>query len=128
MIDKIEKRKAEAVDFHVGERIKIRRRFIGLSQKDIAAKLDVSYQQFQKYERGLNRLSAGKLYKIAGLMRVPINWFFEGLPDPSEIYGQKITLDDQFPRLQDIHNKEVQNSIRELIDAIATSKESNSIS
>lgn len=114
------KRQAESVDIHVGNRVMVRRRFLGLTQKDVAEKLDVSYQQFQKYEKGHNRLSAGKLYRIAGLLGVPISWFFEGLPspvDPENPY--KMKLEDRFPRFQEIANKDLQDTLRDLIDAIA---------
>jgi transcriptional regulator with XRE-family HTH domain len=52
---------------------------LGLSQQQLAQMIGVTYQQAHKYERGLNRISAGRLYEIAQVMGVPVSWFFEGL-------------------------------------------------
>src|SRR5262249_8600754 len=71
-----------AVDLHVGVRIRMRRRFLGVSQQALAAKLGITFQQVQKYERGANRVSASKLYEIASALNTPISFFFEGLSDP----------------------------------------------
>jgi transcriptional regulator with XRE-family HTH domain len=58
----------------------MRRKFLKLSQKDLAQALDVSYQQIQKYEKGDNRVSASALHGIAQVLDVPIAYFFEGAP------------------------------------------------
>ncbi len=76
-------RSAVAVDLHVGCRVRMRRRFLGLSQQSLAAELGLTFQQVQKYERGANRISASKLYEIARVLGVPVSFFFEGLPDPA---------------------------------------------
>ncbi len=52
---------------------------LGLSQQQLAQMIGVTYQQAHKYERGLNRISAGRLYEISQVLAVPISWFFEGL-------------------------------------------------
>ncbi len=52
---------------------------LGLSQQQLAQMIGVTYQQAHKYERGLNRISAGRLYEIALVLNVPVSWFFEGL-------------------------------------------------
>ncbi len=52
---------------------------LGLSQQQLAQMIGVTYQQAHKYERGLNRISAGRLYEIAQVLSVPVSWFFEGL-------------------------------------------------
>lgn len=72
---------ASDIDRHVGQRVKIRRSFLGLSQTEIAEALDLSFQQVQKYERGTNRISAGRLYELSKFLDVPINYFFEGYID-----------------------------------------------
>ena len=61
----------------IGIRIKLRRLTLGLSQKDLAQRLGLSYQQVQKYEAGKNRLSAGRLANVAQVLNVPITWFFD---------------------------------------------------
>lgn len=69
------------VDQHVGERIRRRRRALGLSQDTLADSLGLTFQQVQKYERGTNRVSASKLYQIAQTLQVTVSYFFEGLAD-----------------------------------------------
>jgi transcriptional regulator with XRE-family HTH domain len=68
-----------AADRYVGARIRQRRTMLGLSQQQLASMIGVTYQQAHKYERGLNRISAGRLFEIAEALAVPISWFFEGL-------------------------------------------------
>ena len=73
------------VDRQVGNRIRERRVMLGLSQQQMAVMIGVTYQQAHKYERGINRISAGRLYDIAKVLRVPVGHFFEGLEgEPSE--------------------------------------------
>ncbi len=71
--------RASNADRHVGTRIRERRIMMGLSQQQLARMIGVTYQQAHKYERGLNRISAGRLYEIAQVLSVPVSWFFEGL-------------------------------------------------
>lgn len=67
------------VDGYVGGRIRERRVMLGLSQQQMANLIGVTYQQAHKYERGINRISAGRLYEIARVLQVPVSYFFEGL-------------------------------------------------
>ncbi len=67
------------IDVHVGERIRQRRRMLGLSQDRLAQSLGLTFQQVQKYERGANRVSASKLFEIARTLGVRIGDLFEGL-------------------------------------------------
>jgi transcriptional regulator with XRE-family HTH domain len=69
--------RATGADRHVGARIRERRIMLGLSQQQLAQMIGVTYQQAHKYERGLNRISAGRLYDISQVLNVPISWFFE---------------------------------------------------
>lgn len=73
----------EPVDIHVGERIRARRRIVGVSQQALAEKIGLTFQQVQKYERGANRVSASKLYEIAAALGCGIGFFFDGLQDPA---------------------------------------------
>lgn len=73
--------RANAADHHVGSRIRERRVMMGLSQQQLAKMIGVTYQQAHKYERGLNRISAGRLFEIAQVLGVPVSWFFEGLAE-----------------------------------------------
>jgi len=72
-------RKPSAVDAHVGSRIRLRRKLLGLSQQQLAERLGLTFQQVQKYERGVNRVSASKLYETAQVLQASVTHFFEGL-------------------------------------------------
>ncbi len=67
------------IDKHVGNRIRERRILLGYTQQQMASLIGVTYQQAHKYERGINRISAGRLYSIATALNVPISYFFENL-------------------------------------------------
>ena len=77
----VEKRKtkgtADPVDIHVGHRLKVRRSLLGLSQEKLANGIGITFQQVQKYEQGLNRISAGRLYKFSKILEVPVAYFYE---------------------------------------------------
>lgn len=77
-----EARPPNAVDLHVGMRIRARRKHLEITQEELAAHLGPTFQQVQKYERGKNRVSASKLYETAQALSVPVAHFFEGLPSP----------------------------------------------
>ena len=82
MAEPVEARSASPIDAHVGDRVRRRRRALGVSQEQLADKLGLTFQQVQKYERGTNRISASKLYQTAAALEASIGYFFEGLPDP----------------------------------------------
>jgi transcriptional regulator with XRE-family HTH domain len=67
------------VDVHVGKRIRHRRWMVGMTQQQLADSVGIKFQQIQKYETGMNRVSASRLWDIARTLSVPINFFFEGL-------------------------------------------------
>lgn len=67
------------VDSHVGQRIRQRRWMSGMTQQQLAEKVGIKFQQIQKYETGMNRVSASRLYDVAQALDVPISFFFEGL-------------------------------------------------
>lgn len=71
------------VDVHVGAQLRSGRCLIGLSQTDVADGIGVTYQQVQKYECGVNRISAGTLFALAKLLKVSVDYFFEGLESPA---------------------------------------------
>jgi transcriptional regulator with XRE-family HTH domain len=71
------------IDLHVGARIRMRRKILGVSQERLAEDLGLTFQQIQKYERGANRVSASKLYEIAKSLQSSVAYFFEGLADTS---------------------------------------------
>lgn len=77
------KRHASKMDERIGERIRARRTALGMSQTDLGKEIRLTFQQIQKYERGINRVSATTLLDIAAALRVNIGFFYDGLTDPS---------------------------------------------
>ncbi|MDX1540666.1 MAG: helix-turn-helix transcriptional regulator [Geminicoccaceae bacterium] len=71
--------RAQDVDRHVGARMRERRIMLGLTQQQMAELIGVTYQQAHKYEKGINRVAAGRLYNIAQALGVEVGYFFDGL-------------------------------------------------
>lgn len=72
------------IDVHVGQRVRQRRVLCGLSQTELANAIGLTFQQLQKYERGMNRISASKLWQISQVLDVPVQWFFREFADPKD--------------------------------------------
>lgn len=82
------------VDAHVGKRIRHRRWMIGMTQQQLAEQVGIKFQQIQKYETGMNRVSASRLWDISDVLGVPISFFFEGLEGAeASIMGGKVDGD-----------------------------------
>ncbi|MGR3485124.1 MAG: helix-turn-helix domain-containing protein [Paracoccaceae bacterium] len=75
------------VDVHVGSRIRQRRWATGTTQQQLAEAVGIKFQQIQKYETGTNRVSASRLWDIAGVLDVPVSYFFEGLAETGDLDG-----------------------------------------
>lgn len=71
--------RAQDIDRHVGARMRERRIMLGLTQQQMAELIGVTYQQAHKYEKGINRIAAGRLYTIAHALGVDVSYFFEGM-------------------------------------------------
>ena len=67
----------DGVDRHVGQRLRVRRSLLGMSQEKLADSIGLTFQQIQKYERGLNRISAGRLFQFSKILEVPIGYFYD---------------------------------------------------
>ena len=67
------------VDVHVGKRVRHRRWMVGMTQQQLADQVGIKFQQIQKYETGMNRISASRLWDISATLGVPISFFFEGI-------------------------------------------------
>ncbi len=84
-----------SVDVHVGERVRQRRRLLGMTLQQLAAQVGTKYQQIQKYETARIRISASRMWEIAATMDVPVSFFFEGIegqaPDTGESRGDILT-------------------------------------
>ena len=72
------KRKTTRLDIHIGKRLRVRRELLGLSQEYVADKARLTFQQIQKYERGINRVSASRLYELAKILKTPVSYFYAG--------------------------------------------------
>ena len=68
---------ARPVDVHVGFWVRVRRTMLGMSQMKLAESLGLTYQQIQNYEKGINRISASRLYELSRILDVSINYFFK---------------------------------------------------
>jgi transcriptional regulator with XRE-family HTH domain len=77
------------IDEHVGRRMRIRRRILAMSQGQLGDALGLTFQQVQKYEKGTNRIGAGRLQQISHILQVPIGFFFEGAPKVSAPRGSR---------------------------------------
>lgn len=86
------------IDVHVGNRIRLRRTLLGLSQDKLASMLGLTFQQVQKYERGMNRVGASRLWDISKVLEVPINFFYEDMDKD---------VANQSPRMFNISDAEV---------------------
>ena len=120
------------VDLHVGARVRLRRKFLGLSQEALGNALDLTFQQVQKYERGANRISASKLHEIARFLKVPVTYFFEGfgMTSGDEAFvesdsersvndflatGEGVELAEAFPRIRSTQRR---RKVLELVKAL----------
>jgi transcriptional regulator with XRE-family HTH domain len=135
--DRGNSRRANPIDKHVGERVRLRRMLLGMSQERLGEQLGLTFQQVQKYEKGVNRIGASRLFDLAHVLGVPIQFFYEempaslsgDLPAPgfADAPGQgfvsefltsrdAVELSKAFARIQD---PRVRRSIVELVRAIA---------
>jgi transcriptional regulator with XRE-family HTH domain len=74
----VPKKQANPIDAQVGNRVRIRRMLIGMSQERLGDLLGLTFQQVQKYEKGVNRIGAGRLFEVSRILGVPIDFFYEG--------------------------------------------------
>lgn len=79
------------IDVHVGARVRMRRFLVGMSQSKLADHLGVTFQQVQKYEKGMSRISASRLQTIANVFDVPVSFFFENIVDDPLSKGENLS-------------------------------------
>jgi len=87
-------------DAEIGKRVRTLRLQRGLSQTELGALIDVTFQQVQKYEKGTNRISAGRLQRIAEVMSVPVSFFFAGFDEKPKVASASQPVDVEFSFLQ----------------------------
>ena len=82
--DAVNPRKSNPVDVHVGGRVRLRRMLMGMSQEKLGESLGLTFQQVQKYEKGANRIGASRLFELARILGVTVQYFFEELTGADE--------------------------------------------
>src|SRR5207248_3455898 len=114
-------RSTAAIDDHVGARIRERRIMLGLTQQQLAEMIGVTYQQAHKYERGINRVSAGRLYEIARVLNASITYFYEGLGEatPRPATPHQRMLLEIARNFGEIQNEKHQEAVSQLARALA---------
>jgi transcriptional regulator with XRE-family HTH domain len=75
-------RRPNPIDVHVGSRVRFRRMLLGMSQEKLGEKLGLTFQQVQKYEKGINRIGASRLFDLAQVLGVSVQFFYEEAPSP----------------------------------------------
>jgi transcriptional regulator with XRE-family HTH domain len=128
-------RRANPIDVHVGGRVRLRRMLLGMSQEKLGEHLGLTFQQIQKYEKGINRIGASRLFDLAQVLSVPVQFFYEELAvgssgaasgfgeRPAESYAAEflgsregLELNKAFARITD---PRVRRSIVDLVRAFA---------
>jgi transcriptional regulator with XRE-family HTH domain len=143
--DVVEKssRRPNPIDAHVGSRVRLRRVLLGMSQERLAEQLGLTFQQVQKYEKGINRIGASRLFDLAHVLGVPIQFFYEKAPaaegagEPSAGFAEQMTegyivdflnsregleLNKAFVRITD---PKVRRAIVELVRSLASEENAN---
>ncbi|MBK9079994.1 MAG: helix-turn-helix transcriptional regulator [Hyphomicrobium sp.] len=138
-------RRANPMDVHVGTRVRLRRMLLGMSQEKLGEHLGLTFQQVQKYEKGVNRIGASRLFDLAKVLGVPVQFFYDEAPagtysaaepiagfaeQPGESYvveflGSRdgLELNKAFARIKD---PKVRRSIVDLARSLAGEEESQS--
>ncbi len=88
-----ESKTPSGIDRLVGQRLRWRRRELRLTQEKLGDLLNLTFQQVQKYEKGVNRISAGRLYEVAAALGVPIGYFYDGASELLPDTGSRVTED-----------------------------------
>jgi transcriptional regulator with XRE-family HTH domain len=126
-------KKTNPIDAQVGNRVRIRRMLIGMSQERLGNLLGLTFQQVQKYEKGVNRIGAGRLFEIARILGVPIDFFYDGvgvaLENPSEgtppvmefvSSGEGLQLSLAFMKIKD---PKVRKRVLDLVKSLANEED-----
>ena len=112
------------IDVHVGQRVRQRRVLCGLSQTELADAIGLTFQQLQKYECGMNRISASKLWQISQILDVPVQWFFKEFSDVKDVEKEAFHMKRE--TLELVRNyvaapSDVQKKFLSLVKSIASS-------
>ncbi len=109
------------VDVHVGGRVKARRKLIGMNQKELGEHVGLTFQQIQKYEKGMDRIAASTLWVFSLVLGRPISWFFEGIGEQKrkgdDLLAKRDTL--KLVRYFSACDPDVQKNLAALVNAVA---------
>jgi transcriptional regulator with XRE-family HTH domain len=86
--------KPNPIDVHVGHRLRLRRTLLGMSQERLGQLLGLTFQQIQKYERGVNRIGSSRLYELGRILHVPVSFFFDAMPEDGAVAPEAMVFDD----------------------------------
>ncbi len=109
------------VDVHVGGRVKARRTLIGMSQEELGNHVGLTFQQIQKYENGMNRIGASRLWRFSLILGQPISWFFEGIGERKRKVGDLLAKREtlKLVRYLSACDPDVQKQLAAMINAVA---------
>lgn len=130
----VPKKQANPIDAQVGNRVRLRRMLIGMSQERLGELLGLTFQQVQKYEKGVNRIGAGRLFQVAHILGVPVSYFYEGVnEEPASLAdgggppvmeflasGEGLQLSLAFMRIKD---PKVRRRVIDLVRSLADGEE-----
>lgn len=132
----VAKKQANPIDIQVGSRVRIRRMLIGMSQEKLGDLLGLTFQQVQKYEKGVNRIGAGRLFEIARILGVPIDFFYDGVASSADTLasaappvmefvssGEGLQLSLAFMKIKD---PKVRKRVLDLVKSLADEEEAAS--
>ncbi len=100
------------VDEHVGNRIRVRRTLLGMSQEKLGEFLGLTFQQIQKYEKGANRVSASRLFQLSRILNVSMSYFFDNLPADSASHARRLSDDGKAIPANTLTSRETLKLIR----------------
>jgi transcriptional regulator with XRE-family HTH domain len=106
----------DGVDVHVGKRVRERRVQLGMSQKNLAAAVGVSFQQIQKNERGTNRIGASRMLELSKALDVPVSFFFDDMPPQPPIKAMLPRSSDKKPAQEIAADVMASRETQELVD------------
>ncbi|MBI1777180.1 MAG: helix-turn-helix transcriptional regulator [Proteobacteria bacterium] len=114
--------RTQEIDRHVGGRVRERRIMLGLTQQQLADMIGVTYQQAHKYERGINRVSAGRLFEIGRVLGVPVAFFYDGIDGsaPPQVTDRQRMCLELARNFTSITNERHQEALTQLARALAS--------
>jgi len=114
-----ESKSPSGIDRVVGQRLRWRRRELKLTQEQLGEKLGLTFQQVQKYEKGVNRISAGRLFEVSEVLTVPVSYFFEGVEEMLGTRPMTVHEDEHPPALPLIDSEamELVTAFQKITDA-----------